>query len=192
MKSKLLSILAGAALVLIVAPSVAADEARVLSVEGLAQYRTVSGGTWVDVVDGARIPEGSEISTGIGARVLLDVQGSTVTVQPLSRLTVSAMETDSETTRSYIGMRYGRLAADVRRSSGRGTDFRVFTPISTAAVRGTEFLYDGYTLEVLHGDVSLQNTANQHHSVREGQVSRAYQGDAIESVEATILEDRYF
>lgn len=171
---------------------VIAEEARVVSVDGLVQYRDTPGNQWSNLIGGSVIPVGAEISTGIGAAVVLDLDGSTLRVGSLSRVRVAELTRTAGETRNTVEMRYGRVQASVRRSSGRGTDFRVYTPISTAAVRGTEFVYDGQSLAVLHGDVAFINTAGQHHSVREGQVSRTYMSDPIESVEATILEDRYF
>lgn len=170
----------------------AAEEARVISARGLAQYRVAPGEDWADLVNGAIVPVGSDVSTGIGAAVVLDVNGSILQIASLSRVRVALVEQAATEDRGFVEMRYGRVSADVRRSSGRGTDFRVYTPISTAAVRGTEFVYDGQSLEVLHGDVAFINTAGQHHSVREGQLSRTYMSDPIQSVEATILEERYF
>lgn len=169
-----------------------ADEARVVSVRGLAQYRTAGGDKWTDLAQGVDVPVGAEISTGIGAAVVLDLRGSSVQVGALSRIRVAELAQSATAQRSVVDLRYGRVQAEVRRSVGRGTDFRVYTPISTAAVRGTEFIYDGQSLEVIHGDVAFLNTAEQHHSVRQGQVSRTYMSDPIESVEATILEERYF
>jgi hypothetical protein len=167
-------------------------DARVTSVDGLAQFRAAGTPTWRDVSVGTEIPVGSEIATGIGGSAVLDLNGSTLRVGSLSRVTVAAVETTPAASRSIMHMRYGRVGADVRRSAERGTDFRIYTPISTAAVRGTEFTYDGYTLDVSHGDVALGNLAGQLHSVRAGQTSRAYRYDSIESVEATLLEERSF
>jgi hypothetical protein len=102
-------------------------------------------------------------------------------------LSVAARVAPSEE-RAALSMPYGRINATVRRADNGGMDFRVFTPISTAAVRGTEFGYDGFTLSVTEGDVAFTNRIGQAHSVREGQLSRTWGVAPIESVEQTLQE----
>ena len=66
------------------------------------------------------------------------------------------------------------------------------TPVSTAAVRGTAFTYDGTNLIVQEGDVSFSNLIGQRHSVRRSQTSRTWQYTDIQSVEATMEDNLTF
>lgn len=182
------------ALTLVLASLVAAAgfavEAEVQAAFGLAEANI--NGEWIPVTTDLLIPEGAVISTGIGAQVILDIQGSTVTVGQFSRVSVAELfaQTSGGSTvvNTALDLPFGRVSAQVRSTQARGNDFRVLSPISTAAVRGTEFDFTGSLLAVNEGDVRLLNLAGQRHSVREGQTSGAFRFDGIRSVEATLAD----
>ena len=159
------------------------------SASGLIQYRSPAGGEWLDIRSGMEIPEGSVVVSGLDGQALLRMGSAELTVEPLSRVVLTEIDIRSRSEATSLSVPYGRIHAQVRRSQNRGIDFRVLTPISTAAVRGTEFDYDGTTLRVLEGDVAFSNLIGQSHSVREGQRSRTWGHQSIESVEQTMLEE---
>ena len=86
-------------------------------------------------------------------------------------------------------MPFGKVNARVRSADDRRSDFRVVSPVSTASVRGTDFVYDGISLQVTEGDVAIENLIGQTHSVRAGQESRAYAHEPIVSVETYLAEE---
>ena len=65
----------------------------------------------------------------------------------------------------------GRVRANVRTAEGRSADFEVRTPLSTAAVRGTQFEYDGWSLSVSEGVVEFANLLGQTRTVGAGEIS---------------------
>ena len=160
--------------------------------DGLVQYRAPGAARWETVSAGMEIIEGGTLVSGANGSALLRAGNATIEVDPLSRLTVAqALFTDTSESTS-LNMPYGRVRASVRRSRERGMDFRVLTPISTAAVRGTEFSFDGRVLAVQEGDVSFRNHLGQAHSVREGLLSRTWTETSIQSVEATLADELSF
>lgn len=174
-------------LLLIPLAAAVAVEAVVLDVAGTAEYR-VNSGNWEQITEGMVLPGGAEVVTGFRSSVEIGVDRSSVTVGPLSRTTIATLTEGEGELESSFDLPYGRLSADVRRRSGQSLDFRVRSPISTAAVRGTEFDFDGFELAVSHGDVSFENAIGQTHSVRAGQVSRTYEFEPIISVEETFAD----
>lgn len=182
MKKQILLVAVG----LLVFAAGAAASARVLGVGGSVQYRLPATGTWQTLQAGMELPAGTVIVSGASGVASLEIGNASVQVIPLSRLEVASFQRHADRDETQLRLPYGRLQASVRRSGNRGTQFSVETPVSTAAVRGTEFAYDGRSLEVLHGDVAFSNLFGQEHSVRAGQVSRTWGHDPIESVEATL------
>jgi len=176
------------AMVLVIGvPSLSATTVTVTDVVGTAQYR-VGSGEWQPLQVDARLPGNAEVVTSLRASVTVDAAGNTIVVDGLTRVRVSELSRTDGVTRTRLDLPYGRLSADVRTTANRGNDFSVASPIATAAVRGTEFTFSGYELDVSHGDVELANRIGQTHSVRAGQVSRAYGVEGIQSVEQTLQE----
>ncbi len=175
------------ALLLIPFAAAVAVEAVVLDVAGTVEYR-VNSGSWERITEGMVLPAGAEVVTGFRSSLEVGVDRSSLRLGPLSRTTISALTEENEELESSLDMPYGRLSADVRRRTGQSLDFRVRSPISTAAVRGTEFAFDGFELAVSHGDVAFENAIGQTHSVRAGQASRTYEFEPIISVEETFAD----
>lgn len=189
---RIIASLATALLLALTALPLAAATVVVENQSGLVQYRAPGSTVWQTVTSGMEIAEGGTLVSGTNGSAILRAGDSSIEVDPLSRLTVrQALFTDTRET-TALDMPFGRLRASVRRSQQRGTDFRVLTPISTAAVRGTEFVFDGRVLSVQEGDVSFLNDLGQAHSVRAGLESRTWTESSIRSVEATLAEDLSF
>jgi len=161
----------------------------VATVEGTAEYRLESSGTWQVVEEGITLPAGAQLSTGFRSSLSLTMGRSEVTVGPLSRTTIAKLDDERAPLEAGMDLPYGRLRARVKTAGGERADFRVRSPISTAAVRGTVFTFDGFALSVDEGDVELSNRTGQSHSVRAGQISRTYAFEPIVSVEQTLAEE---
>jgi len=164
-----------------------AVEARVRSVTGVVSVIN-SEGSSEPASEGMLLEEGSVISTGFGSRASIEMGGSTLIVNPVSRLTIEELTQVNGTVSTQLFLHLGRVRAEVHSADGLKNDFRLRSTASTASVRGTEFEYDGTNLYVDEGDVALTNLIGQAHSVREGQQSSAYRFDPIESVTARFEE----
>ena len=163
--------------------------AEVVRVGGLVQVRDTITGAWTTVRDDDVIAVGATVISGIDGYATFEIGSAVVELAPLSRVVIGERTNEGDRERTRLNLSFGTLSSRVRRSSNRGVDFRVATPLSTAAVRGTEFTFDGYELAVHEGDVAFTNRIGQHHSVREGQLSRAWGFAPIESVETTRIEE---
>lgn len=172
-------IAAAAVLLFVVASTVAFGqvEATVQSVRGQVAIRA-AGGSWEPARVGMAIQQNTTVSTGFGSSAVLNLGRSVVEVGQLTRLTLEQLVEREGTVSTDVFVPVGRVRANVRTAEGRSADFEVRTPLSTAAVRGTEFVYDGWSLEVTEGVVAFANTLGQTRTVAAGQISVTTGSDA--------------
>jgi len=162
-------VLAVAALLLVTAMAWA--QAEFTEVNGKVEIRPAGRSAWTPASVGMRIDNNTMISTGFGASAALRMGGSTVRVDQLTRMGFDEIVEQSDTVQTRLSLNVGRVSAQVRSADGRRQDFRVTSPISTAAVRGTDFSYDGERLDVDEGFVAFFNVNGQQVLVAGGQSS---------------------
>ena len=142
-------------------------------IQGNVEIMLPGAMSWSKTEQGAELPGDCRISTGFNSSAVLLVNGETrITLKALSRLTVeeAAKQSDgTQNTRLYLGS--GRIRADVKKSQGRIHDFKVRTPVATAAVRGTSFDMASGRLDVTEGTVTF-TVGSYSFSVKGGQSSR--------------------
>lgn len=180
----------GALVLLLTLPAaLALAVATVVEADGLVEARV--GGEWIALGAGDELPTDATIATGFRSRAVVRVGSSTITVEPLSQVSLASVSIEESNEQVNLDLPFGEIRAEVKRDVSRdalrGVEFRVLSPLSTAAVRGTVFTYDGVELDVAEGRVELLNAYGQWHSVAAGQQSRAYRW-SIASVETTALE----
>jgi hypothetical protein len=118
-----------------------AADVTVVSFSGNVEIKE-PGGAWTPVSTGQLVSSRSMISTGFGSRARLSAGGMELNLQPLTRVSIDSLALDGETTRSAVSLQAGRVRASrppTTRSTRSVVDFRVSTPVATAAVRGTDF-----------------------------------------------------
>lgn len=143
--------LTGLLLVLAAAALGAQTSYTVVQATGKVEIKT--GNDWEALSTGDAVPETAMIATGFASTAVLESAGTSVTVQPLTRLTVSELQPDNAGT--TLNLQTGRVRASVRSTRTGTTNFRVSSPVATAAVRGTEFGFNGYSVKVSEGTVAL-------------------------------------
>lgn len=146
-------------------------QAEFSEVNGKVEIQTTSGGAWESAEVGMTIDNDTMISTGFNASATITMGASTVTVNQLTRMVFEEIVERSDTVETRLNLNVGRMSAKVRSSDGRSQDFVVRSPISTAAVRGTGFNYDGEELDVVEGEVIFTNRFGQQRAVSRGQKS---------------------
>ena len=129
------------------------------------------GGGWKPAAAGEVVGQGTTISTGFNSTAVLKMGLSVVTVQQLTRMRLDQLvEQQGKITTSFT-LPIGRVQASVKSANGAPQNFQIRSPISTAAVRGTQFVFDGYTLVVDEGTVAFFNQLGQMLAVQHGQSS---------------------
>lgn len=175
LRTRVIRIVGGfAALVcLLVTPAlVSAADATVLEYVGKVEIRE-PGGSWTAVDEGMSFSQGSTVSTGFNSSVRLDLGTSELRIKALTRMTIRELIEKEGTVKTDLYLRVGKVQAKVKPAVGISHDFKLTSPVSTAAVRGTTFSYDGVTVEVSEGTVVLFNTVGQSRSVVPGESGKA-------------------
>lgn len=120
-----------------ISTSVWAFDATVVAVSGKVEKK--EGNSWIALNKGDKITQGTVISTGFESNLVFTAKGSTVTVGPLTRLTVEQLVSTPKKDSSQLYIDSGKVSAEVNSAGGKQTGFKVKSPVATASVRGTEF-----------------------------------------------------
>lgn len=134
--------------------AVYAQTATVTSVFGKAEVQENS--SWKALAVGDVISAGKVISTGFNSELVLKIGNSTITVKPLSRVTLEQLNVKDGNHNSTVMLDAGSLNADVKAAENKRVGFSVKSPVATASVRGTAGNIDSYgNLESTEGTWSV-------------------------------------
>ena len=128
-------------------------EASIREMTGTVELKTPDSADWKPAQRGDLLERATIISTGFKSTAILAVGNSTLTVRPLTRLSLEELVSREETETINIGLRTGRIQVNVNPPAGSKTDFTVRTPVATASVRGTIFDIDPLNVKVVEGTV---------------------------------------
>jgi hypothetical protein len=130
-----------------------AQEALVREVYGTVEVR--ENGVWSPAREGQSLGLQVLISTGLRSGALIAIGESTLSVRPLTRLSLEELVRAEGRETVHINLRTGRVRAEVNPPAGMTVDFTLRSPIATASVRGTSFDFDGMEVRVEEGWVRL-------------------------------------
>jgi hypothetical protein len=139
------------------------------TISGKVEIQNPGEQSWQAASAGMEVPIRATISTGFGGRAVLEFGASTLTVRPLTRLRIDELSTQNNVARTNLTMPVGRIRAEVKTTSGTTTDFKLRSPDSTAAVRGTGFESDGERVRVLESIVAFLSQAGISIDVHQGE-----------------------
>jgi hypothetical protein len=158
------------ALAILLAFAAIGEDAVFAELTGKVEYQA-PGGAWKPAKVGDRIGVGVLVSTGFKSTALLKLGATTITVKPVTRLTLQELIKTEGGTQTKLYLLSGRVKADVPPQPGQTTDFKITSPTATASVRGTSFEFDGFNLIVDRGSVQLMTPAQQYRYVSAGEFS---------------------
>jgi hypothetical protein len=139
------------------------------TVTGKVEIQNPGEQAWAPASVGMVVPVKATISTGFGGGAVLEVGASTLTVRQLTRLRLDELSTENNVTRTSLSMPVGRIRANVKSTAGTATDFKLRSPVSTAAVRGTGFETDGVYLSVFESIVAFLSESGISINVNTGE-----------------------
>jgi len=122
---------------------------------GIVEIKPAHSSVWEPASVGDTVEKATVISTGFRSTVILAVGSSTLTVRPLTRLSLEELLILDETETVNLNLSTGRIRVDVNPPAGGRANFTVQTPSVTASVRGTSFEMDTVSVQVLTGAVSV-------------------------------------
>jgi len=174
MRKKLKSmVFLGAVLLLLIGgPALFAQApATITDISGKVEVRLSGSSAWQVAEEGMELPLKASISTGFRSSAVLEVGGAVLEVSPLSRMRLDELVEREGLVKTELFLQVGRVRADVKPEVGLQKEFRLRSPVTTAAVRGTSFDFDGEVLKVHSGVVTFSNNFNQSTDVGEGEES---------------------
>jgi hypothetical protein len=153
-----------------------------LKAAGSSSFRAASAG---DTVDANTI-----VSTGFKSTALIAVGSSIIAVRPLTRLSLSELQSTAGTETLNVNLQVGRVKVDVNPPAGTRADFTIRGPTATASVRGTSFEFDTVNLSVSEGIVAFQGSNGAVVPVSAGASSSVASADgkAADPVETTTAD----
>jgi hypothetical protein len=124
-------------------------------ISGTVEIKASEGADWVPAARGQVLERHTIVSTGFKSSAIITIGNSTLSVHPLTRLSLEELIQVRDSEKVSLTLRTGRVRANVRPPAGGITDFVVRSPIATASVRGTFFEFNGTELRVDEGRVHL-------------------------------------
>jgi len=129
------------------------------------------GGAWKKARSGMEISLGTFISTGFNSKAVISLGESMLEVDALTRMELEELVEKEGTLDTKLHLKVGKVKAEVKSTEGMRNNFTLRSPVSTAAVRGTSFVYDGQTITVDNGIVQFSNLLGQGIQVGGGEQS---------------------
>jgi hypothetical protein len=110
-----------------------------IEVDGKVRWRADDRAAWKDAEVNDLVSPGAQVRTGLRSRATLRVgRNATVLVDAGTAIEIPTIEREGETLRTLAAVRTGRVDFKVDKV-GYANDFKVATPQTTLAVRGTGF-----------------------------------------------------
>jgi hypothetical protein len=132
-----------------------AQSGRIQSLLGTVEIKAAGESDWKPAEEGAVLEKDTFISTGFKSAAVIALGNSTVTVRPLTRLSLEEIISRENEETVLLNLRSGRIRSDVKPPAGGKVDFTVRSPTATASVRGTVFEFDTLNIRVSEGIVFL-------------------------------------
>ena len=137
-------------------------KAEVLSVTG--KVDCMKGSQWTPVKTGDFLLRGDVIQTGFRSELVLKIEGSTVTVSPLTRMSVEMLNAQEDRDNTSLYVATGSVVSDVNKNNNRKVGFTVRAPVATASVRGTIILvkntFRSCSFKTLRGNMDVIPNSN--------------------------------
>lgn len=180
---KRLIIVCTLAVIAVVSAAAASADATIVELAGKVEVQ-LPGKAWKAAKVGDVLAKGTLVSTGFKSSAVLKVAGSTITVKPVTRLSLEEILATEKGSQTQLFLMAGRVKAEVTPQAGQTTEFQVKSPTATASVRGTGFEFDGLNLIVEHGAVSLLTPSGMSRSVAAGEFCYIAQDGSVSQPDA--------
>jgi len=130
-----------------------AQNGVIRELSGEVEIRLAGDAAFVPAAAGSIVAQDTIISTGFRSNAIIDIGGTTLTVRPLTRLSLTEIRVAAGTETVGANLQAGRVRVDVRPPAGTMANFTVQGPSATASVRGTSFEFDARSVRVIEGAV---------------------------------------
>jgi hypothetical protein len=134
--------------------------AYIRSVIGTVEVRAPGSAVWIPAAAGQELEQQTTVSTGFRSAAIIRLGDSTITVRPLTRLTVGELAAAAGTDQIGIELWTGRVRVNVQPPPAGKVHFTIRSSAATASVRGTVFEFDTLNLQVAEGTVDFSGMDN--------------------------------
>ena len=136
---------------------------------------------------GSTVSKNTIISTGFKSTAVIVIGSNTITVRPLTRLSLAEIISASDTETVNVNLQTGRVRVEVKPPAGTRASTQVKSPSATASVRGTTFEMDTASLYCAEGKVMFMGSDGVNVAVTGGSSSSVTADGA--SIEPAILAE---
>jgi len=166
------------------AVSVFAQNGVIREITGEVEIKHSGASSFIPAAAGAVVNLNTIISTGFRSTAVVVIGNSTLTVRPLTRLSLAEIQSTSNSESVNVNLQAGRVRVDVNPPSGTKANFTVQSPSATASVRGTSFEFDMVNVSVEKGKVAFSGKTGPAAMVGSGNTTFvSAEGTAVNPVE---------
>jgi len=158
-------------------------------ISGTVELTPAGSDELIPAVIGSEVARDTIVSTGFRSSALIEVGSSTLTVRPLTRLSLTEIHAADDTETLSANLQAGRVRVEVRPPAGSAAAFTMQGPSATASVRGTVFEFDARSVRVLEGSVSFSGAVGAPVLVRSGGESSAAIGAVTSDPVQRLFDD---
>ena len=133
-----------------------AQAGTIRELSGEVELRHAGAADFVPASVGAAVSQDTVVSTGFRSTAIIEIGSTTLTVRPLTRLSLAEIRSAAGSETLGVNLQAGRVRVDVRPPAGTLADFTMQGPSATASVRGTSFEFDARSVSVIEGSVSFR------------------------------------
>jgi len=155
--------------------SVFSQDAFIDKLTGMVEIKQPKDASFKTASKDDKIFKDTIISTGFKSYAIIKIGATTITVRPLTALSLAEIQNFDETETLNVNLQAGRVRVDVKPPAGMKAATTVNSPTATASVRGTSFEFDTNNLYVNEGTVSFTGNNGQNVLVSAGGNSRVDQ-----------------
>ena len=158
---------------------------------GEVELKRTETSAFIKAKAGDTVAADTIISTGFKSTAIIEIGSSSITVRPLTRLSLAEIQSISDTETLSMKLQTGRVRVDVKPPAGTKANCTVQGPGATASVRGTSFEFDTFNLKVNEGRVAFQGNRGREILIPAGMASYIdADGKAVDLFGADIPETR--
>jgi len=129
-------------------------------VSGEVEVKRSGAASFTAAKAGDTVARDTVVSTGFKSTAVIAIGSSTITVRPLTRLSLAEIQSASGSENLNVNLQAGRVRVDVKPPSGTKANTTIQSPGATASVRGTTFEFDTVNLTVVEGKVAFGTTSS--------------------------------
>jgi len=137
-----------------------AQSGVISELSGEVELKPVGAAAFTAARAGDTVARDTIVSTGFRSTAVITIGSATISVRPLTRLSLAEIQSSSGTENLNVSLQTGRVRVDVSPPAGTRANMTIQSPGATASVRGTSFEFDTVNLNVLEGKVMFGSTTS--------------------------------